>query len=69
MQADYIDKKLNQSMLWANGKPTHDHVYNECCHDFSCCIPDLFEQDAEKRYKIHAEFVDKLLERRRQGDE
>lgn len=64
LQADYIDRKIEQSMKWLNGNPEHDNIYEECCHDFSCCHPDLFTEDSTKRMKIHSEFVDKLLKRR-----
>lgn len=30
-----------QMFLWCNGISKHDHEYNECCPDFSCCQPDL----------------------------
>lgn len=66
LQADYIDKKIEISMLWLNCKPTHDNIYNECCHDFSCCHPDLFTQDPQIRMVRHKEFIDKLLARRNQ---
>lgn len=67
MQLDYIDRKINQSMMWANGKPTHDTAYDECCADFSCCHPDLFERDMDKRIAQHTSFVEKLLKRRNEG--
>ena len=34
---------------WVSGKSQHNIIDNECCPDFSCCYPDLFEQDREKR--------------------
>lgn len=64
LQADYIDKRIEQSMKWLNCISEHDYVYNECCCDFSCCNPELFEQDSDKRLAIHIKFVDKLLARR-----
>lgn len=65
LQTDYIDKKIEISFRWLNGKPEHDKIYNECCHDFSCCVPELFTENFEDRLKIHTNFCDKLLERRR----
>jgi hypothetical protein len=65
LQLGYIDKKIEQSMRWANGVPTHDTTYDECCADFSCCHPELFEHDAGKRFTHHAKFMGKLLERRK----
>ena len=64
LQADYIDKKIETSFLWLNGTPKHDDVYDECCSDFSCCYPDLFEKDVDKRLRMHINFFDKLLKRR-----
>jgi len=65
LQKDYIDQKIKISMLWVNGKPTHDHIYDECNADFSCCNPELFEQDQDLRIYCHTKFVKDLLERRR----
>ena len=65
MQADYIDRKIEQSFKWVNGVSEHDHVYNECCRDFSCCYPDLLERDPAKRQLAHTEFFNKLIDRRK----
>ena len=64
LQADYIDTKIKQSMMWANGRPEHDKVYGECCCDFSCCFPELFEKDDTKRFRSHTKFMQTLLDRR-----
>jgi hypothetical protein len=32
------------------GKSYHNRADDECCPDFSCCVPDLFEKDADKRW-------------------
>ena len=34
---------------WARGFPRHNLIDDECCPDFSCCYPDLFEEDDAKR--------------------
>ena len=65
LQLGYIDKKIEQSMRWANGTPTHDTTYGECCADFSCCYPELFEQDVGKRLAHHTKFLDEMFERRK----
>jgi hypothetical protein len=33
------------------GNPYHNKIDDECCPDFSCCVPDMFEQDREKRWE------------------
>ena len=42
-----------QDKLWAQGTPVHNHVDGECCLDFSCCEPDLFEKDESKRWAYY----------------
>ena len=59
----YSERSLSQVFLWANGRPYHNHVDGECCPDFSCCHPELFTQNTEKRQSSYlralenAEFV------------
>jgi len=65
LQLGYIDKKIEQSLLWVNGVPVHDSTYGECCADFSCCHPDLFETDADKRIAHHTKFMDEMFARRK----
>lgn len=50
----YRERARNQSLIWAQGRPYHEPVNDECCPDFSCCFPNLFTQDAEKRWQAHA---------------
>jgi len=35
------------------GQPYHNNIDDECCPDFSCCHPDLFEKDETKRWAIY----------------
>jgi len=35
------------------GKPYHNKFDDECCPDFSCCHPGLFEQNADKRWATY----------------
>jgi hypothetical protein len=51
MKPGYQDRVVRQMMLWVNGKPTHNHIDNECCADFSCCVPRCFTDDLHKRIK------------------
>ena len=45
----YQERVLTQIENWVNGISRHNYIDDECCPDFSCCEPDLFEQDREKR--------------------
>jgi hypothetical protein len=47
----YRARAKAQAFAWAQGRSYHDPVNDECCPDFSCCHPDLFERDAEKRWR------------------
>lgn len=43
MANSYQQRAYQQTVDWVNGKPLHNNVDNECCPDFSCCVPSLFE--------------------------
>ena len=45
----YQKRAMAQLMAWADGHSFHNREDNECCPDFSCCNPDMFEKDQEKR--------------------
>jgi len=47
----YQDRVKQQTLRWAEGKPYHNTIDDECCPDFSCCRPELFETDAAKRWE------------------
>jgi hypothetical protein len=47
--ARYKQRFFKQVENWTKGKSEHNKIDDECCPDFSCCYPDLFEQDREKR--------------------
>lgn len=49
-----------QCLSWAQGKPYHNTVDNECCPDFSCCNPDLLEPDELKRWRYYKEHYTQL---------
>lgn len=46
----YRDRVRAQTLAWAEGRPYHNRLDDECCPDFSCCNPDLFEPDQDKRW-------------------
>lgn len=48
---DYKKRADAQLLSWAMGKPYHEPATDECCPDFSCCIPELFEMDEAKRWR------------------
>jgi hypothetical protein len=46
---EYQRRALAQIERWAAGVPYHNGIDNECCPDFSCCRPEMFEPDAALR--------------------
>lgn len=49
----YDERCKAQALKWAMGQPYHNRIDDECCPDFSCCRPDLFEKDEEKRWNSY----------------
>lgn len=47
----YQERVRVQTFAWAEGRPYHNRVDDECCPDFSCCHPDLMEPDQAKRWQ------------------
>lgn len=47
--SDYQQRTIEQGRKWVAGESTHNRVDDECCPDFSCCVPSLFESDRAKR--------------------
>lgn len=47
----YQDRVKSQTLSWAMGNPYHNKIDDECCPDFSCCYPDLFEKEQDKRWR------------------
>lgn len=45
----YQQRALEHAEAWVDGRVYHDHINDECCPDFSCCYPELYEQDRLKR--------------------
>lgn len=44
------DEQLNK---WVNGQSIHNNIDEECCPDFSCCLPDV-----NTPIKIRKKFAD-----------
>ena len=49
----YRERARIQALNWAQGSSRHNEVDNECCPDFSCCNPDLFEADQAARWATY----------------
>ena len=49
----YRERVRVQTLNWAMGNAVHNRVDDECCPDFSCCMPDLFEHDQAKRWETY----------------
>lgn len=49
----YQERVKAQTLAWAQGQPRHNNIDDECCPDFSCCQPDLFEQDEAERWAYY----------------
>lgn len=53
--ASYRERMRVQCLSWAMGNPYHERTDNECCPDFSCCDPALFERDEAARWSYYHE--------------
>jgi hypothetical protein len=45
----YRLRVIEQGERWVNGESRHNDIDDECCADFSCCMPELFQQDRADR--------------------
>lgn len=55
----YQERVLIQGLLWIDGQSFHNDIDNECCPDFSCCEPVLFERNRNKRKIILNDWINK----------
>lgn len=53
-QRAYRERVRQQTLSWAIGRPYHNRIDDECCPDFSCCNPELFEKNDGKRWEVYA---------------
>ena len=51
----YHERMKSQALAWAQGRPYHEPIDDECCPDFSCCHPDLFTADVTERWRYYHE--------------
>lgn len=49
----YQQRAVDQGKTWVNGKSEHNAIDNECCPDFSCCVPSLFTKDRADRVVVY----------------
>lgn len=56
---EYQLRAVRQSEQWAYGRAVHNAIDDECCPDFSCCVPRLFEQDRAKRVAEHNAYCER----------
>lgn len=47
----YLVRAYEQGKSWVGGRSVHERVNNECCPDFSCCMPQLFVVDRLERMR------------------
>lgn len=55
----YIDRSMKQAREWVDAICRHNDIDDECCPDFSCCFPHLFEHDRAKRVQRFNEYAAK----------
>jgi hypothetical protein len=48
----YLDRVTRQGWEWVSGNVYHNEEDDECCPDFSCCYPQLFEPNKDKRFNF-----------------
>lgn len=51
----YQQRVKEQHRQWAEGIPVHNNIDDECCPDFSCCMPDCFQSDSSKRWADYSQ--------------
>lgn len=55
----YQQRSIDQGRAWVAGESKHNQIDDECCPDFSCCVPTLFEQDRAKRVQSYNSWADR----------
>lgn len=65
MATEYQMNCLGQLKDWVNGDCHHSYTPGhgeECCPEFSCCYPDMFEQDRAKRVERYNQYAKQIGE-------
>jgi len=62
-KSGYKERSDKQLISWLNGKSIHNKIDNECCPDFSCCVPKLKapKKIREKFYNAEINHDDELV--------
>ena len=56
----YLDARVQQAMIWLNGRAVHNTVTGECVLNFECCYPRLGPAAHEEK----TDFLRACIERR-----
>lgn len=46
---EYVATCAGQLEAWVDARSVHNHRFNECCPDFSCCRPELLASEDVRR--------------------
>jgi hypothetical protein len=52
----YRERARTQCLAWAQGRPYHEPINDECTPDFSCCFPDMISPDDERWEYYHKRY-------------
>ena len=48
VKEEYLKTAEDQLDTWVAGDPQHNHIFDECCPDFSCCQPNTLWPEAQR---------------------
>lgn len=51
----------DQLITWVEGISHHNNIDDECCPDFSCCQPEMFQKEDEIRKQVLVRFMEKNM--------
>lgn len=52
MASAYQKRAHQQAIEWVQSRSVHNIVDDECCPDFSCCVPECFNNNRFERIAI-----------------
>ena len=58
-ETTYQQRVIKQNEKWVNGISEHNIIDNECCPDFSCCEPDLYEKHRWERIRMANRYLER----------
>ncbi len=53
----YLKRKYEQLIHWMNGLSLHNHIDDECCPDFTCCV-NILPDDKEAKKMVYQFFME-----------